>query len=84
MISTNVIIMGNISGLEGTMITYHCQQSVDNPPVEQMVAVCTRDGNWSPNPNELECNSNHTMTTVELEDGNPSSTTVTVTTGMIL
>ena len=48
-------VVRNSSGLEGTVITYYCQQSEDNPPVETMVAVCTRDGYWSPNPSELEC-----------------------------
>ena len=55
--------MGNNSGLEGTTITYYCQQPENKPTVEPMIAVCTRDGYWSPNPDELECNSSHTMTT---------------------
>ena len=80
MINSNVTVSGNISGLEGTMITYHCQQSASDPPVEQMMAVCTRDGNWSPNPNGPECNSNHTMITTEPE----TSTALSTTTGMIL
>ena len=54
-VNSNVIVMGNSSGLEGTMITYYCWQSRDDPPVKAMVAVCTRDGYWSPNPDELEC-----------------------------
>ena len=54
-VNSNVIVMGNSSGVEGTMITYYCWQSRDDPPVDAMVAVCTRDGYWSPNPYELEC-----------------------------
>ena len=62
---SNVTVMGNNSGyIEGTMITYYCQQPGNEATVEPVVAICTRDGYWSPNPDELEslCNLNHTMT----------------------
>ena len=55
-IESNVTVMANSRGfIEGTSITYYCQQPGNESTVEPIVAVCTRDGYWSPNPDELEC-----------------------------
>ena len=39
----------NSSGL-----VYYCRKSGDNQ-LQPIAAVCTRNGNWSADPNELEC-----------------------------
>ena len=47
-------LTGNISGLEGSMITYYCEWST-GMPTKHMVAICLSNGSWSPNPRDLEC-----------------------------
>ena len=41
------------SGVEGSQITYHCQPGL--VPGEHMVANCTRNGRWNPDPAQLIC-----------------------------
>ena len=49
----NVSVKGYSNGVEGSQITYYCLPGLI--PNEEMVASCTRDGNWIPNPSELVC-----------------------------
>ena len=37
-------------GVEGSKMTFHCVNGSGT-----MVAVCMSDGNWSPNPQNMEC-----------------------------
>ena len=48
-----MIIEGYIGRVEGSHITYYCQPGL--VPSEQMVATCTFDCTWSPDPAELTC-----------------------------
>ena len=52
-VGANVSVQGYSSGLEGSQITYYCQPGL--LPSERMVANCTSDGTWSPDPTSLEC-----------------------------
>ena len=62
--NVHVTVMGNNSGfIEGTIYMITCQQPGNESTVGPMATVCTRDGYWSPNPDELVCDLNYTMTT---------------------
>ena len=52
-VGPNVSIESYSSGVEGSQIIYFCQSGL--VPSERMVANCTSDGSWNPDPSHLEC-----------------------------
>lgn len=49
----NVGVEGYSSGVEGSQITYYCLPGL--LPSEMIVASCTSNGQWNPDPSSLEC-----------------------------
>ena len=49
----NGVVMAYDSTLEGSQIVFQCSPGF--VPSQQMMSVCMADGNWTPNPAELEC-----------------------------
>ena len=49
------------STVEGSEITYQCDDGLT--PVGTMTAVCGEDGEWRPNPGDVECRKNDTLST---------------------
>ena len=52
-VGSNVSVESYSSGVEGSQITYYCQPGL--LPSEKMVANCTSDGTWSPDPAGHDC-----------------------------
>ena len=51
---------GNItSTVEGSNVTYQCDDGL--APEGTMTAVCGEDGEWRPNPGDVECRKNDTL-----------------------
>ena len=49
------------STVEGSEITYQCDDGFT--PEGTMTAVCGEDGEWRPNPGDVECRKNDTLST---------------------
>ena len=49
----NVNIEGYSSGIEGSQIMFYCHSGL--APAQQIMANCTNEGSWSPDPAELNC-----------------------------
>ena len=49
------------STVEGSEITYQCDDGLT--PEGIMTAVCGEDGEWRPNPGDVECRKNDTLST---------------------
>ena len=49
----NASVESHSSGLGGSQIIYFCQPGL--VPSEQMMANCTSDGQWNPDPAQLVC-----------------------------
>ena len=49
------------STLEGSEITYQCDDGLT--PEGTMTAVCGEDGEWRPNPGDVECRKNDRLST---------------------
>ena len=47
------------STVEGSEITYQCDDGLS--PEGNMTAVCGEDGEWRPNPGDVECRKNDTL-----------------------
>ena len=47
------------STVEGSEITYQCDDGLT--PEGNMTAVCGEDGEWRPNPGDVECRKNDTL-----------------------
>ena len=47
------------STVEGSEITYQCDDGLT--PEGTMTAVCEEDGEWRPNPGDVECRKNDTL-----------------------
>ena len=79
----NVTVTANNSGLA---IIYYCRLTVsgDNSSIEPTAAICTTNGNWSTNPNKLECGSNTvTMPITSEASTSTRASTFTTSTGSI-
>ena len=60
---------GNTSGVEGTQVVVHCQNSKENlymyddrttaTPYGMISTQCMKDGSWSPNPHDMDCSLNN-------------------------
>ena len=64
-IGPNVTVEGYTNGVEGSQITCYCQPGLQSSTRdEKMVAICTSNSQWSPDPTSLECSvTNITLTT---------------------
>ena len=49
------------STVEGSEITYQCDDGLT--PEGTITAVCGEDGEWRPNPGDVECSKNDTVST---------------------
>ena len=60
-IGMNVIVDGydTSGGLEGSQIWYHCETGF--VPRDRMIATCSCNGSWMPDPTTLRCKGNTIM-----------------------
>ena len=57
-VGPNVTVEGYTNGEEGSQITCYCQPGLLSS--ESMVANCTSNSQWSPDPTSLECSVTNT------------------------
>ena len=69
-VGPNVSVEGYSSGTEGSQITYYCQPGL--LPSEMIVANCTSNGQWNPNPSSLECYVTDTTPTKQIHSTSTS------------
>ena len=48
-------VVGSSSGVEGSQITFYCQPGLVPTDSEEMVANCTNEGIWKPDPAVMTC-----------------------------
>jgi hypothetical protein len=73
------IMDNNISGLEGSVITYYCQWSMRMPNERILgVATCLRNGSWSPDLQEMECPSQNIIHYNNITTGFPINLGITI------